>query len=636
MPERITARERAVVIGIAAAVALAIAALEVAVPTIDIIAAEVVPLLLIGRAIGFRLTIALAVLSAPLLVLLDASVHHETSNVNFALDVGLLIATFVAAAAIVERGQRGLVLALGSLAEELRDESTRLRERDHEAIAESLAQPAWATDGSGTGNYFNAAWRAYTGLTRAQLARGGIEAAVHSEDGERLRSAWTNSNAGAGPGGVIEVKLRLRDRLGAFVPFIARATPIFAADGATIVRWFGVCIEVPATKPLLAESFFRPAYAQPVSAEPPAPPPAAAVSPAAPAAVTVSLPSPTAPASGPAPQPSAPQYAPPVLAWSAPAVPGLRFVFGENADGEPGGAAAGRFTDAVRLFDGRVLVAAGEVSRSGSSGPAAADALRRTIRGAAEVLADPLAILAAADRAVRDDPSQPGGAACVGIYDPIALTFAVASAGAVACSLRGPERVARTLGAPAPALGMRRPGDAEPVEIALVPGSRLTLAAGATELLHIDVGSEDPADPRAPLRRSFETFDAGAVLRARAEVVATILAAGATQAEAGDAETVFGELVGNVVRHAPGICEIALDRAGPMPVLSVLDRGRGRGFTHTAMLRADAFAESGRGLFIARALALEFNAFPRVGGGTHVRAVLSASGRPAGGTVTAA
>jgi anti-sigma regulatory factor (Ser/Thr protein kinase) len=322
--------------------------------------------------------------------------------------------------------------------------------------------------------------------------------------------------------------------------------------------------------------------------------------------------------------------------WSPPAVPGLRFVRGEATGDEAGDAAAERFTDAVRLFDGRVLVATGEVFRSGSAAVAAADALRRTIRGAAEVLADPLAILAAADRAVRDDPSQPGAAACVGIYDPIALTFAVASAGAAACSLRGPERIARVLGAPGPALGKRRPGDAEPTELAMVPGLRLTLAAGGTQLLHLDVASEDPGDPRSPLRRSFETFDAGAVLRARAEVVATILAAGATQAEAGDAETVFGELVGNVVRHAPGICEIALDRAGPMPVLSVLDRGRGRGLTHTAMLRADAFAESGRGLFIARALALEFNAFPRAGGGTHVRAVLSASARPAGGSVTAA
>jgi anti-sigma regulatory factor (Ser/Thr protein kinase) len=314
----------------------------------------------------------------------------------------------------------------------------------------------------------------------------------------------------------------------------------------------------------------------------------------------------------------------------------MRLTLGEHAGSDPGDAGAGRFEDAVRLFDGRVLVAAGEVFRRGRAGVAAADALRRTIRGAAEVLADPLAILAAADRAVRDDPAQPGASACVGIYDPIALTFSVASAGAATCSLRGPERIARILGTPGPALGKRRPGDAEPAEIAIVAGLRLTLEAGGAELLHLDVATEDPSDPRAPLRRSFETFDASAVLRARAEVVATLLAAGATQAEAGDAETVFGELVGNVVRHAPGICEIALDRAGPMPVLNVLDRGRGRGVTHTAMLRADAFAESGRGLFIARALALEFNAFPRAGGGTHVRAVLSASGRPAGGTVSAA
>ena len=87
------------------------------------------------------------------------------------------------------------------------------------------------------------------------------------------------------------------------------------------------------------------------------------------------------------------------------------------------------------------------------------------------------------------------------------------------------------------------------------------------------------------------------------------------------AEHVFGELLGNVVRFAPGPVEIELDwNNGAAPVLHVLDRGPG--FTFTPKLPTDLLSERGRGLYIVWALAADFNVTPRHDGGSHARAVL--------------
>jgi anti-sigma regulatory factor (Ser/Thr protein kinase) len=105
-----------------------------------------------------------------------------------------------------------------------------------------------------------------------------------------------------------------------------------------------------------------------------------------------------------------------------------------------------------------------------------------------------------------------------------------------------------------------------------------------------------------------------------------LIAAGVAEKHLADAEVILAELLGNVVRHTPGPCTVFLDTDGDVPVLSVLDRGPD--FVHPAPLPADALAERGRGLFIVRALAFEFSAAPRPGGGTHARAVLAAQCKP--------
>jgi anti-sigma regulatory factor (Ser/Thr protein kinase) len=86
------------------------------------------------------------------------------------------------------------------------------------------------------------------------------------------------------------------------------------------------------------------------------------------------------------------------------------------------------------------------------------------------------------------------------------------------------------------------------------------------------------------------------------------------------AELVFGELVGNVVRHAPGPIDIDLDWSAPAPVLHVIDRGAD--FKAKGRLPEDVLSESGRGLFIVNLLSTTLRVEHIPGYGNHVMAEL--------------
>ncbi len=68
------------------------------------------------------------------------------------------------------------------------------------------------------------------------------------------------------------------------------------------------------------------------------------------------------------------------------------------------------------------------------------------------------------------------------------------------------------------------------------------------------------------------------------------------------AELIFGELLGNVVRHAPGPVEISVDRNDDAVVLHVIDSGQPLPETERH-LPEDVLSERGRGLFIVGELA---------------------------------
>jgi anti-sigma regulatory factor (Ser/Thr protein kinase) len=133
----------------------------------------------------------------------------------------------------------------------------------------------------------------------------------------------------------------------------------------------------------------------------------------------------------------------------------------------------------------------------------------------------------------------------------------------------------------------------------------------------------------ASARWTFDPRDAAEARSVRLRIAATLSARGAAERDVCNAELLFTELAANVMRHARGPVEVALDLRGREPVLHVIDHGPG--FTFHACLPSDVMSESGRGLYIASALASELSVLPRKGGGSHARAVLAWVPQPKAG-----
>jgi anti-sigma regulatory factor (Ser/Thr protein kinase) len=126
-------------------------------------------------------------------------------------------------------------------------------------------------------------------------------------------------------------------------------------------------------------------------------------------------------------------------------------------------------------------------------------------------------------------------------------------------------------------------------------------------------------------RWAFDEKDSSSAQRARAEFTETLRQMGASDEDLYAAELIFGELVGNVVRHARGPVEVLADWNGPAPVLHVRDHGRG--FSYAPRLPRDLMAEGGRGLYLVAAFSEDFNVTRTGSEGSHARAVISLSRR---------
>lgn len=99
----------------------------------------------------------------------------------------------------------------------------------------------------------------------------------------------------------------------------------------------------------------------------------------------------------------------------------------------------------------------------------------------------------------------------------------------------------------------------------------------------------------------FESRDAHGAYDVRGDLIAHLQARATDDSDIDAAALVFGELVGNVVRHAPGPISIALEWHAGIAVLRVRDSGPG--FDWREVGPPEPLAESGRGLFIVRAMA---------------------------------
>jgi anti-sigma regulatory factor (Ser/Thr protein kinase) len=102
----------------------------------------------------------------------------------------------------------------------------------------------------------------------------------------------------------------------------------------------------------------------------------------------------------------------------------------------------------------------------------------------------------------------------------------------------------------------------------------------------------------------FASQDARSAVDARTEFVEFLRSIGTGDELVYKAELVFGELLGNVVRHAPGPVDISFDLRSGAGILHVIDSGPEFPVVQ-AHLPDDVLSELGRGLFIVQQLATD-------------------------------
>lgn len=324
----------------------------------------------------------------------------------------------------------------------------------------------------------------------------------------------------------------------------------------------------------------------------------------------------------------------------------------------------GDWYDAMRLPDGRIVVSIGDVAGSGLEAAVIMAAMRQIVRGIAHVYADPATMIDAADRTLKAEHPGRIVTAVAAVFDPIAGTLAYANAGHPRPLVRTADGVVRELPSDGLPLGLRDRGDAETRVVPLardalfvfysdgltestrdpIEGERLLLTALADPVLaarddtasalydallgegtHDDVVvltmrvGEEPAHVR---RWRFDTDDRAGARTVRDAVSRALALEHVTAESAFSAELIFSELLGNVVRYAPGEVEVAFEHEqGQPPVLHFFDTGPG--FDVIPRLPTDRLSERGRGLFLVWSLAEDFSVAKRAGGGSHARVVLA-------------
>lgn len=346
-----------------------------------------------------------------------------------------------------------------------------------------------------------------------------------------------------------------------------------------------------------------------------------------------------------------------------PMAPGVRFDAMYEAAGHEA-LVGGDWYDAFRLPDGRLVISVGDVVGNGLRAAVTMAAARQAIRGAVHVFPEPAAVLDAADRALRSEQPDRIVTAFLGIFDPLTRFLSYAFAGHPPPMLRHPDGTVTELVGNGLPLGLRNEsGPGENFVTTLPENALLVLYTdGLTESTHDLFEGEhrlretlarddifEAVAPAGAIRRAVLTkatddvailtlrtcpvseritrwssyrSDASNAMNVRREFAAVLRADDIADDDIADAELVFGELLGNVVRHTDGHVEVTLDLSANDPVLHVLDRGPG--FTFHARLPNDSLSETGRGLYIAAQLAREVSVVRRTGGGSHARVVLAA------------
>jgi PAS domain S-box-containing protein len=338
-------------------------------------------------------------------------------------------------------------------------------------------------------------------------------------------------------------------------------------------------------------------------------------------------------------------------------IPGVRIdaVFTAGSDEA---AIGGDWYDSTLLPNGSLLVTVGDVMGRGLEAAAIMARTRQVINVAAMYETDPARVLDTTDRLVGNAFPELMITAFVAIIAPDCSTLRYANAGHRAPFLRRRNELVELQSTGLP-LGVRREAASTSQATDLTGAELLVLYTdGLVDdrrnpdvcewRLHEVVSSEAVLHAHAPARLiqeactfnaraddiavltvrfggderwSFSTENAQAANDARADFVRFLKGKCDDARAIETAEVVFGELVGNVVRHAPGPVDVTLEWKRGGPILHIIDRGTS--FEQRQRLPSDPLAEGGRGLFIAGQLSAGLKVSHLSGYGNHVSAHLN-------------
>jgi serine phosphatase RsbU (regulator of sigma subunit)/anti-sigma regulatory factor (Ser/Thr protein kinase) len=352
-----------------------------------------------------------------------------------------------------------------------------------------------------------------------------------------------------------------------------------------------------------------------------------------------------------------------LLPQTLPSVPGVRIDASytpSTADADVGG----DWYDVFTLSDGRLGISVGDVAGHGLQASSMMAQIRQSVRMAARLYDQPVNVLQAVNRALYDD----GGPLATLFYGELSLNtglFVYASAGHPLPITVQATGVVEQIPGGGLIMGAQRRVEYRQYSLTLDAGSAIVLFtdglvesgrrieydydAGVRRLIDVvnrqyysateniaQAIQRDVLEGRPQLDDAAILFvavtdvgfargnatktwaiDARSASAARRAKRAFLWRLGEFAPDGTDLsapELIFGELVGNVARHTPGMAEITLEVDDNVALLHVCDEGPP--IVH-AVARPEDFAEGGRGLLLVESMARDLT-IDRTANGNHV------------------
>jgi serine phosphatase RsbU (regulator of sigma subunit)/anti-sigma regulatory factor (Ser/Thr protein kinase) len=348
------------------------------------------------------------------------------------------------------------------------------------------------------------------------------------------------------------------------------------------------------------------------------------------------------------------------LVQQLPDRPGVSF----NALYRPSGDAAklgGDWYDAFHTVDGSTVITIGDISGKGIDAARLMVQVRQSVRVAATITRDPAEMLRIVNDVLFLDGSEALATTFIGVLDPEVAHLTYASAGHPPAFLRRRDGRIEALSTGSLPIGIgketlfrsdvarieadallllytdglseitRDPVAGEAMILQLLKAEAVLHAGNPARYFERLLGSKQPSDDIAIMTVRFARpgdrewrFDAGDPTVAygiQRELIQRATSSGSHSKE--DVDTchlIVSELIGNVVRHAPGALSVSISFDAEGVWLHMIDEGPGFEFRST--LPKNLWSESGRGLFLIAALARSITVEPLPGSGSYIRVCL--------------